>query len=665
MNEITKLLARLSVAMLLALFVSSADAQTTAPFPGLRSDWNGFERYDFEVDGKPVLVVTPRTPALGKPWVWHGEFFGHKPAPDIALLQRGYHIVFMSLPDELGSPDAVAHWNALYAELVDKHGFAKKAALVGLSRGGLYCFNWAIANPNSVACIYADAAVCDFKSWPGGAPLKLGKGQGSADDWKHLLDAYHFKDDAEAIAYRGNPVDNLGPLAKARVPLLHVFGDADTVVPWDENTGVVASRYRELGGSITMIRKPGFDHHPHGLDDSTPIVEFIAKNCARALDPLPCATPPMGWCSWNVFEGAIDDATVRSVADALVSSGLRDAGYTYLNLDDLWQGERDANGDIAPDPKKFPNGMKSLADYVHERGLKFGIYSDAAEKTCGGAPGSFGFEVRDAKRYASWGVDYLKYDYCGGPVDKAGAIARYGAMRSALDATGRKIVLSICEWGPREPWTWGASIGAELWRTTWDLRDTFDHGQYDDGHCGVVQALECNAPLAEFAGPHHWNDPDLLMVGIDGRGKSSSANGAKGMTLTEYRSHFSLWCMMAAPLLLSCDVRSISPDAFNIVANREVVAIDQDALGAQGRRVRADAATEIWSKPLDNGDLAVALFNRTTVSKTIEVSWKALGLHEKRTVRDLWKRLNLGLFSDRFSADVASHEVVLLRLRAL
>ena len=251
---------------------------TDVQFPGKRSLWNGFERFDFVVDGKPVLVVAPKHVAPGRPWAWHGEFFGHKPNPDIALLGRGFHIVYMSLPDMLGAPEAVAHWNVLHKELTEKYGFAPKPALVGLSRGGLYVYNWAIANPDKVACLYGDAPVCDFRSWPGGK----GKGPGSASDWQLVLQRYGFKSEAEALAYTNNPVDRLAPLAAAKVPLLHVYGDADEVVPWDENTGVIAERYRKLGGDITLIAKPGVKHHPHGLDDSTPIVDFIWRNTANA-----------------------------------------------------------------------------------------------------------------------------------------------------------------------------------------------------------------------------------------------------------------------------------------------------------------------------------------------------------------------------------------------
>ncbi len=267
--------------VLLAVLVASgaavaAEAGNGSPFPGTKSDWHGFDRYEFPVQGKTASVVVPREAAAGKPWVWHGEFFGHKPAPDIALLEKGFHIVYLSIPDMLGCPAAVEHWNALYAELTGKYGFAKKAALVGLSRGGLYVYNWAAANPDRVACIYGDAPVCDFKSWPGGK----GKGKGSPRDWQLVLERFDFQSEAQALAYDKNPVDNLAPLAKAGVPLLHVYGDADDVVPWEENTGVIAARYRQLGGSITLIGKPGIGHHPHGLDDSTPIVEFILKHAA-------------------------------------------------------------------------------------------------------------------------------------------------------------------------------------------------------------------------------------------------------------------------------------------------------------------------------------------------------------------------------------------------
>lgn len=268
---------RIGILCLILLPAVRANADD-APFPGTRSTWNGFDRYDVEVDGREVLVVVPEKPAPGRPWVWEGEFFGHKPAPDIALLELGFHIVYMRVPDMLGCPEAVAHWNVLYAELTAKYGFARKAALVGLSRGGLYCYNWAAANPDKVACIYGDAPVCDFKSWPGG----FGAGQGSPEQWQLVLERYGFADEAAALAYDGNPIDNLRPLALAGVPLLHVYGDADEVVPWEENTGIVAKRYRELGGEITLIAKPGVGHHPHGLENSTPIVDFIIRH----------ATPP-------------------------------------------------------------------------------------------------------------------------------------------------------------------------------------------------------------------------------------------------------------------------------------------------------------------------------------------------------------------------------------
>lgn len=268
------------------LFCPAGALAAEPPFPGKKSNWNGFDRYDFEVAGKPCLVVAPKQAAPGKPWAWHGEFFGHKPAPDIALLGKGFHVAYMKLSDMLGSPEAVKLMESFHAELTGKYGLSQKPAMVGLSRGGLYVFNFAIANPQKVSCIYADAAVCDFKSWPGGKPRGLGKGKGSERDWTLVLGRYGFKNDREAIDYKGNPVDNLEPLARSKIPLLHVFGDADDVVPWDENTGVVAERYEKLGGPIQLIRKPGVNHHPHGLDDPTPIVDFI-YNAATAARTAP------------------------------------------------------------------------------------------------------------------------------------------------------------------------------------------------------------------------------------------------------------------------------------------------------------------------------------------------------------------------------------------
>ena len=254
--------------------------QLAAPFPGKRSEWNSYDRYDFEFNGKPAIVVVPKQTLPGKPWAWRGEFFGAFANTDVALLDKGFHLAYLGLPDLFGSPEAVAQWNGFYQELTGKYGLAKKVVLIGLSRGGLYCYNWAAANPDKVACIYGDAPVCDFKSWPGGKLKGLGKGNGSALEWQNMLKAFNFKSDTEAIAYDKNPVDNLKPLAEAHIPLLHVYGDADSVVPWEENTGVIAERYRKLGGTITLIPKPGVSHHPHGLSDPAPIVEFIMKHAA-------------------------------------------------------------------------------------------------------------------------------------------------------------------------------------------------------------------------------------------------------------------------------------------------------------------------------------------------------------------------------------------------
>jgi len=241
--------------------------------PAGKSYYHGYLRRDFILNGNKVIIVNPKRAASGKPWIWRAEFFDHRPETDLALLAKGFHLVFLEITNNFGCPDAMAQWDVLYRELTERRGFAGKTALEGLSRGGLYVYNWAARNPGKVACIYADAPVCDFKSWPGGK----GKSKGSAEDLARLVRLYHFKSEKEALAYDKNPVDNLRPLASAGIPLLHVYGDVDETVPYRENTAVVARRYRKLGGRIKLIRKKGVGHHPHGLADPAPIVAFICK----------------------------------------------------------------------------------------------------------------------------------------------------------------------------------------------------------------------------------------------------------------------------------------------------------------------------------------------------------------------------------------------------
>jgi alpha-galactosidase len=360
-------------------------------------------------------------------------------------------------------------------------------------------------------------------------------------------------------------------------------------------------------------------------------------------------TPPMGWNSWNRFGCNVNERIVRNVADAMVSSGMRDAGYLYVIVDDCWHGPRDAQGNITADPERFPSGMRALADHIHARGLKFGLYSDAGRTTCGGRPGSQGYEFQDARTYASWGVDYLKYDWCA--TGTRNAEEAYALMADALRATGRDIVLSICEWGQNRPWEWASNIG-NLWRTTGDIMDRWDGT--DRWMIGVMQIVDRNEPLWPHAGPGHWNDPDMLEVG----------NG--GMTDAEYRSHFSLWAMMAAPLIAGNDIASMSAATREILTNREVIAVDQDPLGMQGRRVWRDGNREIWVKPLAGGGRAVLLFNRGEAPAEIEARWEQLGWPPslRARVRDLWRHRDLPRARGSVRATVAPHGVVMLRLDA-
>ena len=379
------------------------------------------------------------------------------------------------------------------------------------------------------------------------------------------------------------------------------------------------------------------------------VVTVLFASAAQAAMPTPKApTPPMGWNSWNHFAGKIDDATVRAQADAMASSGLRDAGYRYINIDDTWEGERDASGVIHSNAK-FPD-MKALADYVHSKGLKLGIYSSPGAKTCAGFAGSLGHEAQDAKTYAAWGIDYLKYDLCSlgdsmraaGSLEKSQAIEleAYRKMDLALKATGRPIIYSLCQYGFYQPWRWGASVGGVLWRTTGDISDKFAR---------MVQIAEMQAGLSKFQTPGHWNDPDMLEVG----------NG--GMTALEYRTHMSLWAILAAPLLAGNDLTKMSPETLSILANKGVIAIDQDPLGRQGDRVRQEGPLEVWARPLAGGGKAVGLFNLSDLPANMAVTTGDLGLKGAVPMHDVWADKDLGR-QKAYHAVVPAHGVVLLRL---
>lgn len=353
-------------------------------------------------------------------------------------------------------------------------------------------------------------------------------------------------------------------------------------------------------------------------------------------------TPPMGWNSWNKFAGRIDDATVRGIADAMAKNGMKEAGYVYINIDDTWEAGRDAQGNILTN-KKFPD-MKALADYVHKKGLKLGIYSSPGPNTCAGYEGSYGHEEQDARTYAAWGIDYLKYDWCGARTlytdEEMPAI--YQKMGEALLKTGRPIVYSLCQYGRQDVWKWGPDVGGNLWRTTGDIRDTWD------SMTGI--GFRQNE-LAPYAKPGHWNDPDMLEIG----------NG--GMTDTEYRTHMSLWAMLAAPLLAGNDLREMTPATLEILTNKEVIAVDQDKLGKQGKQVWKSGDQEIWTRALSGGATAVAIFNRGKEEAKVTLKWADLGVEKKKVVRDLWLHQDVSTAGPEYVASVPSHGVVMLRVK--
>jgi alpha-galactosidase len=366
-----------------------------------------------------------------------------------------------------------------------------------------------------------------------------------------------------------------------------------------------------------------------------------------ALHPVPynglAKTPPMGWNSWNLFAEKVDDQTVRTMADAMVSSGMKDAGYIYVNIDDTWEGTRDASGVLSTN-KKFPD-MKALADYVHSKGLKIGIYSSPGPRTCGGYPASYGYEDQDAKMYAAWGIDYLKYDWCSADTiykdDKLQPV--YQKMGDALQATGRPIVYSLCEYGRGDVQKWGPAVGGNLWRTTGDIRDEWD---------SMMDNIHKQVPTAPDAGPGHWNDPDMLEIG----------NGH--MSDDEYRTHMSLWALTASPLLAGNDIRSMNDTTKSILLNKEVIAVDQDALGKQASPVK-NGNLETWVKPLKDGSVAVGVVNLDKAPTNATVKASDLGLKgPAHSGRDLWAHKDVKFANGEYSASVPGHGVLMLKVSA-
>lgn len=404
-------------------------------------------------------------------------------------------------------------------------------------------------------------------------------------------------------------------------------------------------------------------NHSFRMSGALLLFLFIGISATRAQKIQGLAlTPPMGWNSWNTFQTKINEQLVKDMADKMVSSGMLAAGYSYLVLDDGWMGmERNEQGDLIADPVKFPNGMKVIADYVHSKGLKFGLYNCAGTKTCAGYPGTRGYEYQDARYYASVGIDYLKFDWCN--AEGQNAPESYTTMSKALAKSGRPIVFSLCEWGSNKPWHWAGPVG-HLWRTTGDIGVVFDGSRKLDGGWTPMSAMrivDIEDTLRAFAGPGHWNDPDMLEVG-------------KGFTPGEDRAHFTMWCMLAAPLMAGNDLRAMSASTTAILADKDIVALDQDKLGIQGYRVSRTDSLETWAKPLENGSWAICYLNRSNHAQTISFNWSdrvindslshrvfnsALGTYK---ITDLWKKKSLGNTGKKFKAVVPSHDVVMLRL---
>ena len=463
-----------------------------------------------------------------------------------------------------------------------------------------------------------------------------GKTMDNGEMQKSIFDLKQTGDEVSGkIVSLGFGVDVTGTAKGNHVELFGVgWNDKKPFLVFDMENG-------ELRGTMWSDK---FVARPATAADEIVLPKYIDPPALHKVSSNGLAkTPPMGWNSWNLFAEKVDDRTVRTMADAMVSSGMRDAGYIYVNIDDTWEGVRDAEGNLATN-HKFPD-MKALADYVHSKGLKLGIYSSPGPRTCGGYPASYGHEAQDAKMFASWGIDYLKYDWCSaGQIYKNDALQPvYQKMGDALEASGRKIVYSLCEYGMGEVEKWGPEVGGNLWRTTGDIRDEWD---------SMMDNVEKQVPTAPYAGPGHWNDPDMLEIG----------NGH--MTADEYRTHMSLWSLVAAPLLAGNDIRTMSETTKSILMNKEVIAIDQDALGKQASPVK-NGDFETWVKPLADGGAAVGVVNLGATAAKATVKAADLGLKGNVTkARDLWAHKDVKFNGGAYSATVPSHGVLLLRVSA-
>ena len=370
-------------------------------------------------------------------------------------------------------------------------------------------------------------------------------------------------------------------------------------------------------------------------------------------------TPPMGWMTWNLFQGNISEQLIRETADAMVQEGFADAGYKYIFIDDEWQGGRDSKNNIIADPVKFPNGIKAVADYVHSKGLKLGIYSDAAQLTCAGYTASLGFEEQDARTFASWGIDYLKYDYCNAPEDSATARQRYRTMAEALQKSGRDIVLGICEWGSRNCEEWCEEVGGQLWRTTYDVRDMWKDIVKQGGR-GILDIINETAPLHKYVRHGQWPDMDMLVVGLNGKGGPSSDLGGVGCSSDEYQTQMSIWCMMRSPLAMTHDLRILTPDDRRILLNSEIIAINQDPLGiAAERKVNTDTH-QIFVRPLSNGRHAIAIINTADTAQKLSADLNRLGIEGRHHLRDVWQHKTVAKKASRWSGKVAPHATVVL-----
>lgn len=647
-----KIVVLTGVCLMVLLTVS---ALAKEPLAGDRLPMNGMwmDTLDLSAVRQDIKKAQAGKSVMGFPISLNGEVFEHgigtASASEFGVSLKGSALRFRAFA---GVDDATkGRGSVAFSVWVDGERKAESPLLRG--KDPAYYFDVDLSGAQTLLLLVSDGGdgnANDHADWAGAMLICE---PGTAEQISPLVSVEDvpviFEDTSSAPAIHGPRITGATPgrpflflvPATGEGPLAYSADKLPEGLVLDGQTGIISGALAQEGTTDVTLTVTG------AKGAASRVLTIVGGEDKLAL------TPPMGWNSWNVWGLEVDDAKVRAAADYMVASGLAAHGYQYINVDDAWEADRGADGEILCN-EKFPD-MKALGDYIHSKGLKFGIYSSPGPKTCGGYTGSYQHEQQDIDTYARWGVDYLKYDWCSyqsvaGGVEREALMKPYLLVRSALDNCGRDIVYSLCQYGMGNVWEWGAEVGGDLWRTTGDIGDSWN---------SVSKIGFAQNGLEAYAGPGHWNDPDMLVVGTVGWGKNVRPTP---LTKNEQLAHITLWTMLASPLLLGCDLAQLDEFTLALVANDEVIDVNQDSLGKQGWRCAGDVWAEIWVKPLYDGTLAVALFNRAPVKTTLTARWEDLGISGTQPVRDLWLHKDLSPVTDMFAAQVSAHGAMLVKI---